>query len=156
MSHLSNGSPGYDTSMTTTSTLPPQYDSSPRQSYMINGELYSEIPELQVPKGSRNGGTGNGYIFEDDLYSDIRHSNGNKVLMNGNGVVLAGSLDRRKVHDLYSKPNKKAPKRKPAHSTSSGGFDNPAMGGDIYESAHQYELQDGGDEEIYGYSTSLA
>ena len=139
--------------MTTTTTIPP-YDSSPRQSYVMNGELYSEIPELQVPKSTRNGNS-NGYIFEDDLYSDLRHSNGNKVLMNGNGVVLAGSLDRRKVHELYAKPHKKG-KRKPAVSTStvsSGGFDNPEMGGDIYESAHQFELRD---EEIYGYSTSLA
>ena len=151
---VSSHSNGYDPNSTLSSGLP-TYDSAVNDFELVESETYSEIA---VPAGvtSSRAVSNQGYIFEDDLYADNKFtSNTNSRVSQqlSNSHVLPGSLDRRRVSDLYSKPHKG--KRKPITSTSSqssGGFDHPEVGGSIYESAHEHDNS----QEIYGYSTSLA
>lgn len=124
-----------------------------------NSEMYAEIAPPAGVTSSRAAVTNQGYIFEDDLYGKggggfthghTRSHRGSHT----NSHVLPGSLDRRRVSDLYSKPAK--PKRKHAVSASSLGnasFDDPEFGGTIYEAAHQLGRDD---DDVYGYTTSLA
>ena len=153
--HSNSHSNGYDANSTLSTTLPTyeNQDSVFNSPEFVECETYSEIA---VPAGvtSSRAVSNQGYIFEDDLHDDtkLRNTNNSRPLQLGSSRVLAGSLDHRCVSDLYSKPMKG--KRKQVLSTSSlssGGFDDPGIGVSIYESAHEHD-----DQDIYGYSTSLA
>ena len=108
------------------------------------------------------GATNRSYIFEDELYAGMNSSRKDITVRNGKPLthrsvstdshILVGSLDHRLVTDLYAKPMK-AKKNKQTKSMTSlrGGFvDNRE------EPFGRNTVHLDNDDDIYGYTTSLA
>ena len=145
---------------------PPSYDFEFKTNSLYfgsNPDLYSNIPSPVGVTSATTGATNRSYIFEDDLYATANHRNGIK-LKNGKALthrslsteshVLPGSLDRRLVNDLYSKPMKEPKNRKAKSVTSLGNGSFGNNGNSAFNQRHTVQLTD--DDEIYGYTTSLA